>query len=33
MAGSDLICITGSLMLVGEIKALLGGWVLSPIRG
>jgi dihydrofolate synthase/folylpolyglutamate synthase len=30
---SDLICVTGSLMLVGEIKALLRGCSLSPIRG
>jgi dihydrofolate synthase/folylpolyglutamate synthase len=30
---ADLICITGSLMLVGEIKALLRGCGLSPIRG
>ncbi len=29
----DLICVTGSLMLVGEIKALLRGCSLSPIRG
>jgi dihydrofolate synthase/folylpolyglutamate synthase len=29
----DLICVTGSLMLVGEIKALLRGCGLSPIRG
>ncbi len=29
----DLICVTGSLMLVGEIKALLRGSDLSPIRG
>ena len=32
-APSDLICVTGSLMLVGEIKALLRGCSLSPIRG
>ncbi len=30
---SDLICVTGSLMLVGEIKALLRGCALSPVRG
>ena len=30
---SDLICVTGSLMLVGEIKALLRGDSLSPVRG
>jgi dihydrofolate synthase/folylpolyglutamate synthase len=30
---SDLICVTGSLMLVGEIKALLRGCSLSPLRG
>lgn len=29
----DLICVTGSLMLVGDIKALLRGCGLSPIRG
>ncbi|MBI4401995.1 MAG: bifunctional folylpolyglutamate synthase/dihydrofolate synthase [Nitrospirae bacterium] len=29
----DLICVTGSLMLVGEVKALLRGCGLSPIRG
>ena len=29
----DLICVTGSLMLVGEIKALLRGCAVSPIRG
>lgn len=29
----DLICVTGSLMLVGEMKALLHGCGLSPIRG
>jgi dihydrofolate synthase/folylpolyglutamate synthase len=29
----DLICVTGSLVLVGEIKALLRGCTLSPIRG
>ncbi len=32
-APSDLICITGSLMLVGDIKALLRGCWLSPLRG
>ena len=30
---TDLICVTGSLMLVGETKALLQGCSLSPIRG
>ncbi|MFO0717428.1 MAG: cyanophycin synthetase [Nitrospira sp.] len=30
---SDLICVTGSLMLVGEIKALFRGCSLSPVRG
>lgn len=29
----DLICVTGSLMLVGEVKALLRGCRLSPVRG
>ncbi|MEK6526276.1 MAG: folylpolyglutamate synthase/dihydrofolate synthase family protein [Nitrospirota bacterium] len=29
----DVICVTGSLMLVGEVKALLRGCALSPIRG
>ena len=29
----DLICVTGSLILVGEIKAVLQGCGLSPIRG
>ncbi|MGH7256539.1 MAG: bifunctional folylpolyglutamate synthase/dihydrofolate synthase [Nitrospirales bacterium] len=29
----DLICITGSLMLVGELKALARGCEVSPIRG
>jgi dihydrofolate synthase/folylpolyglutamate synthase len=29
----DLICITGSLMLIGEVKALLRGCGLSPLRG
>jgi dihydrofolate synthase/folylpolyglutamate synthase len=32
-APSDLICVTGSLMLVGEVKALLRGCGVSPIRG
>ena len=32
-APTDVICVTGSLMLVGEIKALLRGCSLSPIRG
>jgi len=32
-ASSDLICVTGSLMLVGEIKALFRGCSLSPVRG
>jgi len=32
-APSDLICVTGSLMLVGEIKALFRGCSLSPVRG
>ncbi|MBA2486974.1 MAG: bifunctional folylpolyglutamate synthase/dihydrofolate synthase [Nitrospira sp.] len=32
-SSSDLICITGSLMLVGEIKAHLRGCSLSPVRG
>lgn len=32
-APTDLICVTGSLMLVGEIKALLRGCSLSPVRG
>ncbi|KXJ99248.1 MAG: bifunctional folylpolyglutamate synthase/dihydrofolate synthase [Nitrospira sp. OLB3] len=30
---SDLICVTGSLMLVGDIKAHLRGCSLSPVRG
>jgi dihydrofolate synthase/folylpolyglutamate synthase len=30
---ADLICVTGSLMLVGDMKALLRGWTLSPVRG
>lgn len=29
----DLILVTGSLMLVGEVKALLSGCGLSPLRG
>ena len=29
----DLICVTGSLMLIGEVKALLRGCELSPLRG
>ncbi|HJU03915.1 MAG TPA: folylpolyglutamate synthase/dihydrofolate synthase family protein [Nitrospiraceae bacterium] len=29
----DLICVTGSLMLVGEVKALVRGCVLSSLRG
>ena len=29
----DLICVTGSLMLVGEVKALLRGSGVSPLRG
>ncbi len=29
----DLICVAGSLMLVGDMKALLRGWTLSPVRG
>lgn len=32
-ASSDLICVTGSLMLVGEIKAIFRGCSLSPLRG
>ena len=32
-AASDLICVTGSLMLVGEIKAIFRGGSLSPVRG
>ncbi len=32
-AASDLICVTGSLMLVGDIKGLLRGCSLSPLRG
>ncbi|MDP9132638.1 MAG: bifunctional folylpolyglutamate synthase/dihydrofolate synthase, partial [Nitrospirota bacterium] len=33
VSSSDLICVTGSLMLVGEIKAHLRGCSLSPVRG
>jgi dihydrofolate synthase / folylpolyglutamate synthase len=29
----DLMCVTGSLMLVGEIKALLRGCEVSLLRG
>lgn len=29
----DLICVTGSLMLVGEVKALVRGCGMSPLRG
>ncbi|MGH7209363.1 MAG: bifunctional folylpolyglutamate synthase/dihydrofolate synthase [Nitrospiraceae bacterium] len=32
-SSGDMICVTGSLMLVGEVKALLRGCVLSPLRG
>ncbi|MGH7230950.1 MAG: bifunctional folylpolyglutamate synthase/dihydrofolate synthase [Nitrospiraceae bacterium] len=32
-SAGDLICVTGSLMLVGEVKALLRGCVLSSLRG
>ncbi len=32
-ARQDLICVTGSLMLVGEVKALIRGCGLSPLRG
>ncbi|MFM8551942.1 MAG: bifunctional folylpolyglutamate synthase/dihydrofolate synthase, partial [Nitrospiraceae bacterium] len=32
-APGDLICVTGSLMLVGDVKALLRGCGLSPLRG
>ncbi len=32
-SSQDLICVTGSLLLVGEVKALLRGCGLSPIRG
>lgn len=30
---SDVICVTGSLMIIGEVKALLRGAALSPLRG
>ena len=33
MPPADLICVTGSLMLVGDIKAFLRGCTLSSIRG
>lgn len=29
----DVICVTGSLMLLGEVKAAMHGRVLSPLRG
>jgi dihydrofolate synthase/folylpolyglutamate synthase len=29
----DVICVTGSLMLVGEVKAAMRGCGLSPLRG
>jgi dihydrofolate synthase/folylpolyglutamate synthase len=29
----DLICVTGSLMLLGDLKAAVRGCGLSPIRG
>jgi dihydrofolate synthase/folylpolyglutamate synthase len=29
----DLVCVTGSLMLVGDVKALLRGACVSPLRG
>ena len=29
----DMICVTGSLMLIGEVKALLRGSGVSPLRG
>lgn len=32
-SGQDLICVTGSLMLLGDIKAVLRGCGLSPLRG
>ncbi|MDQ1291086.1 MAG: dihydrofolate synthase / folylpolyglutamate synthase [Nitrospirota bacterium] len=32
-SAQDLICVTGSLMLVGEVKALVRGCGLSPLRG
>lgn len=30
---TDVMCVTGSLMLIGEVKALLRGSALSPLRG
>ena len=33
VTAQDLICVTGSLMLVGEVKALVRGCGLSPLRG
>ena len=34
LAGADdLICVTGSLMLIGDVKALFRGCGLSPLRG
>lgn len=30
---SDVICVTGSLMIIGEVKAVLRGSALSPLRG
>jgi dihydrofolate synthase/folylpolyglutamate synthase len=33
MTPDDLICVAGSLMLVGDMKAWLRGWTLSPVRG
>jgi dihydrofolate synthase/folylpolyglutamate synthase len=33
VTAADLICVTGSLMLVGDMKALLRGRTLSPVRG
>lgn len=32
-APDDLICVTGSLMLIGEVKAALQGQPMSPLRG
>jgi dihydrofolate synthase/folylpolyglutamate synthase len=32
-APHDVVCITGSLMLIGEVKAALRGCELSPLRG
>jgi dihydrofolate synthase/folylpolyglutamate synthase len=32
-ASRDLICVTGSLMLLGDLKAAMRGCGLSPIRG